>query len=236
MPGTHGASNSAIPKHLGIILDGNRRWAEQQGMPAAEGHLQGYKNIRTITNAAFEHGVQYISLYLFSTENWKRTPKEVKLLMQLGYQKLVEDVQEIHEHNIRILWLGSDENVSPKLIRALHKAEEITKQNSGGVLALCFNHSGQQEITAAVRRIVADGVPAAGITETTIAQYLNHSELPPLDLIIRTSGEERLSNFMLWRAAYSELYFVQKHWPAFTPADLHTALQDYAARKRRFGT
>jgi undecaprenyl diphosphate synthase len=224
-----------VPKHIGLILDGNRRWAKAQGLPTLEGHRQGYKNLETITDAAQQRGVEYISAYIFSTENWSRAKDEVGYLMDLALKMVTHDLKHLHEKGVRVVWAGSKERVSAKLLKAIQNAERTTKDNTGITLVLCFNYGGQREIAEAVQRIISEGVEAADITEELIAKYLYHPEVPPIDLIIRTSGEQRISNFMLWRAAYSELYFIDKHWPAFTPEDLDEALAEYARRGRRFG-
>lgn len=226
------SDTNTLPVHLGIILDGNRRWARAQGLPTFEGHRQGYNNLKDITKAAVNRGVIYISAFIFSTENWKRTKAEVKYLMGLAYKLVARDIEELNKENLKIVWLGSREGLSEKLINAITNAEELTKSNTRGTLALCFNYGGQQEITDATNKIVEAGQP---ITEENIKKNLYRPELPDIDLIIRTSGEQRLSNFMLWRAAYAELYFTKTHWPAFDIQELDKALLEYASRQRRFG-
>lgn len=225
-----------VPRHLGLILDGNRRWARAQGLPTLEGHRRGYDNLFDIMDAAIEKGIPYLSAYAFSTENWKRDQREVGYLMDLILLIVTRDLSKLHDRNARLLWLGSREHLKPNVLRALKHAEEDTKDNTGIVLGLCINHGGQREIAEAIRRLVSDGVSADEIDEQKIAEYVDHPELPPLDLIIRTSGEQRLSNFMLWRAAYSELMFTDTHWPAFAPAELGSLLEVYAQRQRRFGS
>jgi undecaprenyl diphosphate synthase len=226
---------STIPMHLGLILDGNRRWAKAQGLPTLEGHRAGYGNLKTIGKAAIERGVKYVSAYVFSTENWNRTEEEVSYLMKLLLWVAKNEVEELHKENIRVRFLGSEERLSPQVLKAIKNAEEKTKNNTAGTLALCLNYGGHQEIVDATRRMVADGLKADQITKEVLEKHLYTPDIPPLDLIIRTSGEQRISNFMLWRAAYSELLFVNKHWPAFTVDDLDAALAEYASRQRRFG-
>jgi undecaprenyl diphosphate synthase len=155
--------------------------------------------------------------------------------MDLAFIMVTRELKGIQKRGVRIMWLGSEDKVSAKLKQAIRNAEEATKNNTNGVLALCFNYGGQRELAEGMRRMVADGIEAESVNEATIAKYLYYPEIPPVDLVIRTSGEQRLSNFMLWRAAYSELYFVNKHWPDFTAADLDEALKIYAQRRRRFG-
>jgi undecaprenyl diphosphate synthase len=228
-------NSSHIPTHLGLILDGNRRWAREQGLPQLEGHRRGYENLKMIARRAFEHGTKYISAYVFSTENWDRTAEEVGYLMNLLRGLFTHDARKLHAEGVRVLWLGSPTNVAPDIITAIRETEELTKDNTKGTLCLCFNYGGHREIAEGVQRIVTSGLSADQITDQTMQSFLYHPEIPPLDFVIRTSGEMRLSNFMLYRAAYAELYFEQKHWPAFTKEDLDVALAEYASRQRRFG-
>ncbi len=226
-------SQQVIPTHLGLILDGNRRWAREQGLPQLEGHRKGYENLKVIGQAALDKGVQYVSAYVFSTENWNRSKEEVEYLMKLLLWVAKHEVNELHKQNVRVRFLGSRKGLSKQIIKAIDGAEAKTKDNTKGTMAMCLNYGGQQEILDAVVKLVED--KTQDITPDSIEQNLYAPDIPPIDLIIRTSGEQRLSNFMLWRAAYSELYFSKKHWPAFTPADLDEALADFAARQRRFG-
>lgn len=227
--------SAGVPHHIGLILDGNRRWARERNLPTLQGHNKGYDNLRTVLDAAIERGVKYVSAFIFSTENWSRTEEEVGYLMDLALRMVVRDVKEIHKKNIRVVWIGSEERVSDKLKKAIRNAEELTKDNTAGTLGLCFNYGGQREIVEGVRQLVADGVQPEDITEEKLAEYLYHPEVPPIDLLIRTSGEQRISNFMLWRAAYSELYFTDKYWPDFSVEDLDDAIAEYNQRGRRFG-
>lgn len=228
-------SDPTIPEHLGIILDGNRRWARDNNLPTLEGHRRGYDNLKDIAKAAFKHGVSYVSAYIFSTENWNRTKEEVDYLMNLAMKIAAKDAKQLIKENVKILVLGSSERVNPKLMSTFKAVEEDSKNNTGGTVVLCFNYGGMRELRDAVRQIVESKIEPDKITEQTIANNLYHPEVPPVDLMIRTSGEHRISNFMLWRIAYSELYFVSKHWPSFTEKDLKDALQEYAKRHRRFG-
>lgn len=224
-----------VPQHIGLILDGNRRWARERNLPTLQGHNKGYDNLRTILDAAIDRGVQYVSAFIFSTENWSRTEEEVGYLMDLALRMVVRDIKEIHKKNIRVVWIGSEDRVSDKLKKAIRDAEELTKDNTAGTLGLCFNYGGQREIIEGVRRLIADGIQPADLTEKVLSGYLYHPEVPPIDLLIRTSGEQRISNFMLWRAAYSELYFSDKYWPDFSVSDLDAAFTEYNQRGRRFG-
>lgn len=225
-----------MPRHLGIILDGNRRWAKLRGLSELEGHSHGYENFKEIVAAAFEVGVEYISAYVFSTENWNRTEKEVKFLLSLAHRVATKDLDELIDKNIKIVVLGVEDNVPQKIMKAWRRAEEASAGNTGGTLALCFNYGGLREISDATRRMIADGIDADDIDERSILEYVYHPEIPPLDLVIRTSGEQRISNFMLPRIAYAELYFSEKLWPDFTKTDLSEALDWYAGRDRRRGT
>lgn len=223
-----------VPTHLGLILDGNRRWAKAHGLPTLEGHRKGYDNLKDITKAAINQGVSFVSAFIFSTENWKRTPAEVKYLMDLAYKMVTRDVAELNRENIRLIWLGSPQHVGSRLLKAINQAVETTKNNSKGTLCLCFNYGGHQEIADAAQQLINTG--ETQITPQKLAANLYGGLLvPPVDLIIRTSGEQRISNFMLWRANYAELYFTPKHWPEFSTTDLNVALTDYANRQRRLG-
>ncbi len=229
------ADTNKVPTHLGLILDGNRRWAREQGLPQLEGHRKGYENLKTIGKAGINRGIKYVSAYVFSTENWNRSREEVAYMMKLLLWVAKHEVDELHKENIRVRFAGSRERLGAKILKAMHEAENKTKANTRGTLIICLNYGGHQEITEAVKNITANNIAADDITSELIARHLYVSDVPPIDLIIRTSGEQRLSNFMLWRAAYSELYFTNKYWPAFDETDLDKALAEYALRKRRFG-
>lgn len=225
-----------IPQHIGFIPDGNRRWAKSRGLPTLEGHRIGYANLKEIGKHAIKKGVKYVSAYVFSTENWNRDKEEVAYLMDLALWLASHELNDIHKENIRLRFLGSLDGISKKMIEAIHRAEELTKNNTKGTLALCFNYGGQQEIVDAAQKLFEKTKRRSEVTREALASMMYAPEIPPVDLIIRTSGEQRISNFMLWRAAYAELYFTDKHWPAFTAADLDKALADYARRHRRFGS
>lgn len=226
---------TTLPQHVGYIIDGNRRWARQHGLPVYEGHLAGYNALKEIAIATLEGGVKYISAYVFSTENWKRDTKEVRKLLALVLRLVSVDVPLFNHYNVRLKVLGSREGVSEKIIKAIEKAEAATAQNTAGEFALCFNYGGQLEIAEAVKKIVQSGVSADEVTTELIAQNIYAPEVPPIDMIVRTSGEQRLSNFMLWRSAYSELLFLDKPWPDMTKADVVSIMKEYARRQRRFG-
>src|SRR3990167_9107865 len=225
-----------IPIHLGLILDGNRRWAKKQGIPQLEGHRKGYENLKEIGLAAIENGIEYVSAYVFSTENWNRGKEEVGYLMKLLLWVAKNEVNYLHKEDIKVLFAGSDDRLDKNIIDAIKTAEDKTKNNTKGTLILCLNYGGHQEIADAAKRIMNDKVDADNVTPELISKYLYVPEVPPLDMVIRTSGEQRISGFMLWRAAYSELYFADKYWPEFTKNDLNVALDWYKNRERRFGS
>jgi undecaprenyl diphosphate synthase len=229
-------ADNQVPVHLGLILDGNRRWAKERGLRPFEGHRRGYLRLKKIAEAAFDRGVKYVSAFVFSTENWHRSQAEVAYLMDLLNWVAANEINKLHKKNIRVLFAGTRANLSPAVLESIKKAESKTADNSGGTLVLCFNYGGQQEMADAAANLIKSGVSADQVTPELLNKYMYRPDLPPLDLIIRTSGEQRLSGFLLWQAAYAELKFVLKHWPAFTVADLDAALKDYATRRRRFGT
>lgn len=228
-------SSSSVPNHLGLILDGNRRWAKLNNTPTLEGHRIGYDNLKTITKQAFSSGVNYISAYVFSTENWNRSREEVGYLMDLLLKFFKKDCSELNKQGVRILWLGNQRKLNSKILKAVSQAVELTKNNTKGTLALCFNYGGYDEIVEAVKKMIKLNVKEEDVTTRLIRDNLFCPDLPDLDLVIRTSGEQRISNFMLWRIAYSELYFSDKFWPEFTVEDIKLALEEYANRGRRFG-
>ena len=223
------------PKHVGYIIDGNRRWAKKHGIPTYEGHLAGYNAIQEVAKATFDAGADYVSVYIFSTENWKRSEEEVGKLMGLVLKLLTSDLKQFEENNIRLKVLGSREGVSERILAAIDDAEAHTANNTRGILAICFNYGGQLEIADAVKKIVQSGVKADEVTPELIGQNIYAPDIPPVDLIVRTSGEQRISNFMLWRAAYSELLFLDKMWPDMTKDDVAAILEEYSQRDRRIG-
>lgn len=226
---------AVVPRHLGLILDGNRRWAKENGLPIYEGHKAGYKTVERILEAAMDRGVEYVSVYAFSTENWNRSADEVKQLMRLFLWIFRHELQNLKNHGVRVHVLGNKLRIGKALLKAVHKAEQETKDNKRGTLLFCLDYGGQQEIVDAMKQLMAGGVAAGDITTEKISEQLQTNGVPPVDLIIRTSGEQRLSNFMLWNAAYSELMFTPTKWPDFTPEELNKMLDEYGARHRRFG-
>lgn len=229
------SEKTELPRHVGFIVDGNRRWAKQHGLPAYEGHLAGYNSLKDVLLETLRCGVKYASAYVFSTENWKRSEEEVGHLMKLFVKMLEADVSIFLDNNIKLRVIGSRDGLSDALIKVIDNAEEKTRNLTGGELLLCLNYGGHLEIADAVKKVIRSGISAEDVTPELIAQNLYAPEVPPCDLIVRTSGEQRLSNFMLWRAAYSELMFIDKHWPDMTTDDVAVILDEYARRNRRFG-
>lgn len=217
--------------HLGIILDGNRRWARAKGLPIVEGHRVGLEVFKDVSLAAFERGISVVSAYIFSTENHNRPQEEVSYLMKLVVKAVEKHLNTFHEAGIKLVHLGSRENLNKTVLDAIDRSVEKTKDNTKGTLALCFNYGGKQEIVDAVKLLRESGEET---TEDAIEKHL-YGEVPPVDLIIRTSGEQRTSGFMLWRAAYAEMLFVEKMWPDYTVEDLEGAIECYNNRERRYG-
>ncbi len=227
-------THQTVPNHLGLILDGNRRWAKNRGLSSIEGHKKGFETFKVIADAGLERGVKYLSLYAFSTENWARSNDEVSFLMTFLKKLLKQHIQELHKKGVRFVWFGCSDKLDAKIVTLLRDAEALTEKNTTATFAFCFNYGGQQEIVDAARAAVNAGEE---VTEDSITRHLYGGQaIPPVDFLIRTSGEQRISNFMLWRAAYSELYFTDVLWPDFSIKDLDVALADYASRQRRFGS
>jgi len=222
----------SLPTHLGIIPDGNRRWAQANGQTSLQGHQRGFEITKDIFETAFERGIKYLTIYAFSTENWNRTKEEIGYLMKIYERWLAHDLRELEERGIKFRWLGQEDGLPGSLVKILREAEERTAENTKGTLGICLNYGGLQELADAAGEVAGGGEAA---TPDGLMQHLYAPDIPPLDLVIRTSGEQRTSGFMLARAAYAELYFVEKHWPDFTSDDLDAALGDYAHRQRRFG-
>lgn len=225
----------SLPTHVGYIIDGNRRWAKARGLTPKEGHLAGYQTIKDVLIDTIERGIPYVSAYVFSTENWHRSGPEVKWLMDLTVRMLTEDLHEFTDRNIRLRVSGTRIRLSPRVKRAIDQAEAATKNMTGGTVVVCFNYGGHQEIIDAVNRLRKTISTHKKVTAQIFEQFLYTPDIPPCDLIVRTSGEQRLSNFMLWRSAYSELIFVKKSWPDMTKRDVTNVLKEYERRSRRFG-
>ena len=226
---------SSVPQHVAIIMDGNGRWAQQQGLPRLEGHKAGTENIRRILKAFAVRQVQYVTLYAFSTENWGRPKNEVSGLIEILTQMVEVEVPQLHEQNVRLQHLGRREHLPSGLAEAIDHALALTANNSGVTLCVAFDYGGRAEIVDAMRQAMADGASPELATEELIRLHMYLPDVPDPDLVIRTGGERRLSNFLLWQAAYSELYFTDCLWPDFDDADVELALDDYSRRQRRFG-
>jgi undecaprenyl diphosphate synthase len=216
-------------------MDGNGRWANERGLPRLAGHKAGGENIRPVVKAFADHGVRYLTLYAFSTENWNRARVEVAGLLGLLGRKIDQETQAFHQENIRLVHLGRLDRLSQRMSQKVKGAVELTKNNTGLTLCLAFDYGGRDEILQAARRIASAGIPGGSIDESAFARYLYSADIPDPDLLIRTGGESRLSNFLLWQAAYSELYFTPVLWPDFGPKDVQEALSEYRHRQRRFG-
>ena len=225
----------SLPTHVAIIMDGNGRWAKERGLSRQAGHRAGTENIRRVIRHLGKRGVPYLTLYAFSTENWTRPRPEVRALMQLIGRVIKREIKELHKEGVRLLHLGHLENLAPPLRRQIEDALALTKDNTAMTVAIAFDYGGRAEIVDAVRRIIAAGLPPEQVNEGTISSYLYSAGLPDPDLIIRTAGEMRLSNFLIWQAAYAEYYSTPTYWPDFGPDNLDEALETYASRERRFG-
>jgi len=229
-------STRKIPFHLGIIIDGNRRWAKNKGLFSLEGHRKGLDNVQKIGDYCTKKGVKILTLYTFSTENWKRSKKEVSYLMKLLVKSLSKkNIQEFHKKKIKLQIIGQKERLPQALQKKIKEAEELTKNNKERILNLAISYGGRPEIIQAVKNIIKNKIPANKVTEDLINKNLWTAGLPYPDLIIRTGGAQRLSNFLTWQTAYSEFYFIKKFWPEFTEEDLDKALLDFSLRERRFG-
>ena len=223
------------PRHVGIIMDGNGRWARQRKRPHSFGHRAGVKAIKRVMYGCEELGIQVLSVYTFSTENWSRPRPEVRHLMRLFHEAFQREIDEIHERGIRVLVSGRRSELSSTMQRRIADAEARTAGNRNGVLNVCLNYGGRAELVDAVRSLIASGARPEAVDERALAAHLYHPELPDPDLIIRTAGESRISNFLLWQSAYAEIHVTDTLWPDFDIQDLKRAIQDYRTRVRRFG-
>jgi len=234
-----GIPNNRLPRHIAIIMDGNGRWAQQKGLARLEGHQRGSANVRSIVTEVTRLGVECLTLYSFSTENWKRPLEEVKGLMNLYEAYLIKERPTIMKYNVRVRHLGIDSELPENVRRELHETVRISQDNTGMTLCLALNYSGRKELINAIRTMVRDGIDGhlkpEDINESLISSYLDTAGLPDPDLLIRTAGEMRISNFLLWQISYAELYVTDIHWPDFDQDILHEAIRNFAQRKRRFG-
>lgn len=232
-------SAGEIPRHIAIIMDGNGRWAKKRGMPRIAGHSEGVESVRDTVEACGQLGVHYLTLYAFSTENWKRPAEEVSLLMRLLLKALKDETDRLHRNNVRLQAIGDIAALPREVQDELCEDIQKTKSNTGLTLTLALSYSGRWDLTQAIKRMVAD-VKSGKIVESAIADglvagYLSTAGMPDPDLLIRTSGEFRISNFLLWQLAYSEIFITEKHWPGFRRDELYVAIRDYQRRERRFG-
>lgn len=223
------------PQHVAIIMDGNSRWARQNGLTRLEGHWVGAKNVRHVVEIFAEYNIKYLTLFAFSTENWGRPRNEVRSLLRIFSEMIDSEIKHLHEKGVRLYHLGRLSRLPVGLQRKVEGAVELTKNNSRMTFSIAFDYGARTEITDAVHRLLADGVSPEKIDEVSLRERLYKPEVPDPDLIIRTGGEMRLSNFFLWQAAYSELYFTKALWPDFNRTEIDKALAAYASRQRHFG-
>lgn len=224
-----------IPTHIGIIMDGNGRWAQSRGLPRMAGHRAGTENLRRVIEACIEFGVQYLTIYAFSTENWGRPSEEIQGLMKLFENVLDNELQELSDQGVQLRHIGRLDRLKPAFRQKVVDAIENTRNNHRLVLSVAFNYGGRDEIVCAIQAMLRDGVKAEDVTDALVSRYLFTAGTPDPDLIIRTSGEQRSSNFLIWQGAYSEWYFPSAYWPDFDREELLLALEEYAQRERRYG-
>lgn len=221
------------PVHIGFICDGNRRWARNRNLPTLEGHNIGFKKVETLIESIANRGIKYASFYLFSTENWDRSEEEIAYLMKLLKTRIGSIAKNAKKNNLRIVFMFSDDGkLEDSIVKQFKEIESETKENTGSTICLCINYGGHREIVETAKKIAEEN---GEFTEKNFEKHLYHPEVPPCDMIIRTSGEERISGFMLWRASYSEFYFIEKHWPDIEPNDIDDIITEFNSRQRRFG-
>ena len=228
-------SAPTVPTHIGYILDGNRRWAKEHGLPTYEGHLAGVTALEEVIEASIDAGVKYISFYTWSTENWSRAEEEVRATMRIVRGLFKRELKRLLQEGCRFVALGDMETIPDDIRKMILEAEESSKDGTRATLAMCFNYGGQQELVHAMQSIIESGMPAEQVTPAVVAEHLYCPEVPPCDLVVRTSGEQRLSNFMLWRSAYAEFLFLDKFWPDMRKEDVTAIIEEYNRRGRRFG-
>jgi len=224
-----------IPTHIGIIMDGNGRWALARGLPRMAGHRAGTENLRRIIEACIEFGIKYLTIYAFSTENWGRPSEEVQGLMRIFENVIDSELQELHDQGVKLRHIGRLDRVRPSFRKKVLEAIDYTKDNNRLILNIAFNYGGRDEIVCAIQSMIRDGVKADQVTDELVSQYLFTAGVPDPDMIIRTSGELRGSNFLIWQGAYSEWYFPATYWPDFDRQELLKALEEYSQRERRYG-
>jgi undecaprenyl diphosphate synthase len=224
-----------IPRHVAMIMDGNGRWAISRGLPRLAGHKAGTENLRRVIRASVEFGIKYLTIYAFSTENWGRPPEEVRGLMYILEDVIDKELGELNKEGVQLRHIGRLERLAPTLQEKVLDAIDVTKNNDRLIVNIAFNYGGRDEIVQAIQRMMKDGVPPEKVTDELVNQYLFTAGVPDPDLIIRTSGELRISNFLIWQAAYSEWYITPTYWPDFDKNEYRRALEDYANRDRRYG-
>jgi undecaprenyl diphosphate synthase len=224
-----------IPRHVAIIMDGNGRWAKQRGLPRVAGHRAGTENLRAIIRASAEFGIQYLTLYAFSTENWSRPRAEIDGLMRILSDVIDREMGELHKEGARLVHIGHLDGLSDVLQKKVRQAIEMTKDNQRITIVLAFNYGGRDEIITGIKHMLKDGVDPESVDAELVSQYMFTKDLPDPDLVIRTSGEHRTSNFLTWQTVYSEWYFSPVYWPDFDKEELRKAIEDYNTRSRRFG-
>jgi len=227
--------SAILPRHIAFIMDGNGRWAQTRGLPRLEGHRAGMEAIRNLIRHLGEKGIPYVTLYAFSTENWKRPADEVRGLFRLMAQSIKREARTLHKNNVRIRHLGRTTGLDAKIANDIAAAEELTCANTGLNLSIALNYGGRQEIADAIQKLITAGIKAADVSEELISTHLYTAGLPDVDLLVRTAGEMRISNFLLWQSAYAEYYATPILWPDFSCTEADKALADFAQRKRRFG-
>lgn len=224
-----------IPFHIAIIMDGNRRWAQLRGLPRMAGHKEGISAIKRTVKAAIQNNIRYLTLYSFSTENWKRSEEEVRFLFELMESALKQEMESLHSQNIKVKFIGRIDNLPENLQKIISDTEKLTENNTTLNLTFALNYGGRQEIVDAVKKIIKKGFRTKDIDEASFQKFLYYPELPDVDLMIRTAGEQRLSNFLIWQSTYAEFYFTQTLWPDFSEEDFKMALDEFSKRERRFG-
>jgi undecaprenyl diphosphate synthase len=224
-----------VPQHVAIIMDGNGRWAIKRGLPRLAGHKAGTENLRRVIRNTVEFGIKYLTIYAFSTENWGRPPEEVQGLMFILQDVIDRELNELHKEGVQLRHIGRLERLDPRIQKKVLKAIDLTKDNDRLILNVAFNYGGRDEIVCAIQKIINDGIPAEDVTDEMVNRYLFTAGVPDPDLIIRTSGELRVSNFLIWQAAYSEWYITPTYWPDFDKEEYRHALEDFANRDRRYG-
>ncbi len=228
-------ADAAVPQHIAIIMDGNGRWAKRRLMPRVAGHRKGVEALRGVIRACGERGVSHLTVFAFSSENWRRPQEEVSLLMELFMRALENEVARLHENNIRFRVIGDLSGFSERIQLLIRDAEALTRENTRLTFTVAANYGGRWDIVQAVKKLMLSGVSAGAVNETTLAEQLCNADMPEPDLFIRTGGEQRISNFLLWQLAYTELYFTDTLWPDFDAAALDAAIASYRTRERRFG-